>query len=108
MQQDETTIIENNDADERLMLLYGNIFQQLLRNEKFNVFFELNYRIEKTLNEEDKTMEVRVIQRDDMEVQQSLAKKVSDLVKERDKVTLAKPEDLRKLNASKNRTGYKV
>lgn len=103
-----TTVIPAN-VEDRLLTVYGHVLQQLMSSEKFNAFFELNYRLEQTLDEESKTVEVKLVELSQQETQQKLAKKVSELVEEKGKVKLASAADLRKINASPtNRTGYKV
>lgn len=107
-ESETVTISTDMNETDRLIHVYAVVFQQLLSNEKFNTFFNLNYKMEQTIDDEGNSI-MKVVELAPEETQSRLAKKVSELVKEKDKVQLATAADLRKLNAApKNRTRNKV
>lgn len=57
--------------------IHAEIFSQLLQSERFRDFMNLNFTIHKLVNEEEKTIEIRVIEKPPQVVAQELAQRVA-------------------------------
>lgn len=59
--------------------IHAEIFSQLLQSERFRDFMNLNYSVHKLVDEEAKTIEIRVIEKPPQVVAQELAQRVSSI-----------------------------
>jgi len=59
---DQDPLAQSDEERNQLLLGYGLVFNQLLQSEKFRMFVETFYTIQKVLNEEERTIEIRVIE----------------------------------------------
>lgn len=57
--------------------IHAEIFSQLLQSERFRDFMNLNFTIHKLVNDEEKTIEIRVIEKPPQVVAQELAQRVA-------------------------------
>lgn len=51
-----------NKNERELLVGYGSVLVQLLESERFRSFLELNYTIDRILDDEEKTVTLRVIE----------------------------------------------
>lgn len=62
VEADPSTVPQDLEERNQLLLGYGLVLNQLLQSEKFRMFVETYYTIQKVLNEEEKSIELRVIE----------------------------------------------
>lgn len=68
---------EVNDNDDMLKL-YGQMFSDLLKSDRFKEFFELNFDVQKFIDEEEKTVDYRIIEVPPQEAMKRLMSKEQD------------------------------
>lgn len=87
-----------SDEDNRLEeQIYSQIFAQLLESERFQRFIQVNYDIQKLVDEEEKTIEYRVIELPPVLAEQRLAELVKEKGKEDSAIVSANMQDLKRI-----------
>jgi hypothetical protein len=90
----------------QVVLAYAEILHQLLQSERFQEFFHLNYVVHKEVDEDNKSVEITVIENPPEVVQALIAKKVKALKEMEPKIQIVQPsvaEQIVKNAASKGR-----
>ena len=90
--------VENNEQveSEETLKLYGHMFADLLKSSRFVEFFELNFDIQKFVDEEAKTIDYRIIEVPPQEAMKRLMKKENDAAKTVQPATVEMMEKLTK------------
>lgn len=74
---------------ENELAMHAEIFNQLLQSDRFKDFMNLNYTIHKMVDEEAKTIEIRVIEKPPQVVAQEMADRVRSIQKDENRIQIA-------------------
>lgn len=108
MSDEEKLTPEQETMDEAVRWYYSEIMRQLIESERFVNWFQMNFDVHRMINEEEKTIDIRVLEIPpelvQARMQEQIMAKIKQKAKESSGIVTASPGDLKQLEqAAKKR-----